>query len=341
MSRPVQEWRFEVGAPHHGDRLDAFLGRHLRWRSRSSIRKSVLAGWLEVRPFKDPQQAPVARLRPGLKLRRGQEVVVRLPSAPVEAGKEAKAWKPVLGPAVFEDDHLLAVCKPPHLNVYPSRRHRGPSLVELVHRRHHELFGAPVYAPALCHRLDRETSGLVVFAKNRSARAALGLQFEERRVTKTYLAVVTGTVEEREGVIDLPLGPATGSRVETKVGVCSPPAGAPAHTRWRRIQRMGGRTLVELSPRTGRRHQLRVHMAAIGHPIVGDKLYLGGDEIFLRSLEGPLTPADRARLGLDRQALHAWRLELTHPGDGDGRLLQLEAPLWPDVVALAGSSAAI
>ncbi len=331
MSLPFQEWRFEVGAPDHGARLDGFLAGKISWRTRSAVQRVISAGRVRVLPFKDPQQAAVGQPRAGLKLRAGQEVVLTLPAPRFEAG---------VGPApplairfVHEDEHLLAVDKPAHLNVYPTRRHRAGSLIERVHERCRELGGAGALPPTLCHRLDRETSGLVLFAKDAGTRAAIGRLFEERRLEKVYLAVVEGEPEGEEGRIELPLGPAAGSRVELRVGVRRDD-GRPAVTAWKLRRRLGGRALVELSPETGRQHQLRAHLAAIGHPIVGDKLYLGGDETFLRSLEGALPEDESDRLGLDRQALHCWRLRFEHPATGVP--LDLEAPLPPDLAELAG-----
>jgi 23S rRNA pseudouridine1911/1915/1917 synthase len=201
-----------------------------------------------------------------------------------------------------------------------------------VHERQRLEEGDSSYPPTLCHRLDRETSGLVLFARNRSARAEISRQFEELAVRKSYLALVEGELDEGEGTIRLPLGRDPRSRVEIKKGVRKDLDGRPAVTAWRVRQRLSGRTLVELHPRTGRQHQLRAHLAAIGHPIVGDKLYHGGDDLFLRSLEGDLSPEDLASLGHDRQALHAWRLGLQHPATGEP--LDLEAPLWPDIAEL-------
>jgi 23S rRNA pseudouridine1911/1915/1917 synthase len=173
---------------------------------------------------------------------------------------------------------------------------------------------------------------LVLFARSRSARAEISRQFEERGVRKAYLALVEGELDGGEGTIRLPLGRDSRSQVEIKKGVREDLGGRPAVTEWRVRQRLSGRTLVELHPRTGRQHQLRAHLAAIGHPIVGDKLYHGGDDLFLRSLEDDLTPEDLASLGHDRQALHAWRLGLRHPATGEE--IDLEAPLWPDIAEL-------
>ncbi len=328
MSLPFQEWRFEVGAPDHGGRLDGFLAERISWRTRSAVQRAISAGRVRVLPFKDPQRAAVGRLRPGLKLRAGQEVVLTLPAPRLEAGTGPA---PLAVSVVFEDDFLLAVDKPPHVSVYPTRRHRAGSLIERVHRRCHERGGRDAPPPTLCHRLDRETSGLVLFAKDAATRAAIGRLFEERRLEKVYLALVEGEPEGEEGRIELPLGPAAGSRVEIRVGARVD--GQPAATSWRVRRRLGGRALLELSPETGRQHQLRAHLAALGHPIVGDKLYLGGDETFLRSLEGGLPEDDRRRLGLDRQALHCWRLRFEHPATAEP--LDLEAPLPADLERLA------
>jgi 23S rRNA pseudouridine1911/1915/1917 synthase len=330
MSLPEHEWRFEVGAPDHDQRLDAYLARRLEWRSRNRIQAAIRAGRVEIRPHKDPQQALVGTLKPGSRLRRGQEVVVRLPAPQAEPGAGARRWQIDQIPLVFEDEHLLAVNKPPHINVYPSRRHRVGSLIELVHEAHRARHGAVDYAPTLCHRLDRETSGLVLFARNRQARAEVSRQFEERRVTKTYLALVRGEIDGDSGHIDLPLGRDGSSAVEIRSTVTG--EGQVASTRWRTARRLPGRTLLELTPETGRQHQLRAHCAAIGHPIIGDKLYLGGDELFLKSLDRPLRNDEITFLGLDRQALHAWKLELRHPATGEP--LELEASLWDDMARL-------
>ncbi len=338
MSLPVHEWRFEVGRPDHGSRLDAFLGERLSWRSRARLRGAIEEGRVEVGAFKDPQRAAIGRVRAGLRLRTGQEVVVRLPAPQAESGAGRRRFEPGDVPVVHEDAWLLAVSKPPMLNVYPSRRHRAGSLIELLHERRRRSTGSvrePERAPpSPCHRLDRETSGLVLFAKGRRARDQLQQQFERRTVRKTYLAVVIGDVAGEAGRIDLPIERDRRSRVEIKARARAGGDGKPALTHWRVRKRLGSRTLVELTPESGRQHQLRVHMAALGHPIVGDKLYLGGDDLFLRSLEGELPPAERLELGHDRQALHAWRLGFVHPGTGES--IELETPLWPDVAALLG-----
>jgi 23S rRNA pseudouridine1911/1915/1917 synthase len=330
MSLPVHEWRFEVGSPDHGNRLDSFLAERLDWRSRNRVQVAIRQSQVEVRPHKDPQQALIGDLKPGLRLRRGQEIVVRLPAPQNEPGAGERRWQPNDIPVIFEDQDLLAINKPPHLNVYPSRRHRAGSLIELVHEAHRLRHGPRDYSPTLCHRLDRETSGLVLFARNRATRAEISRQLEEREVRKTYLALVIGEIDIEEGRIGLPLGRDESSRVEIKSVVTE--NGQQTATCWRVIRHLAGRTLLELTPETGRQHQLRAHCAAIGHPIVGDKLYLGGDDVFLTSLDRPLSEEEIAALGLDRQALHAWKLGFAHPTSGE--TIGLEAPVWPDMEQL-------
>ena len=171
---------------------------------------------------------------------------------------------------------------------------------------------------------------MVLYAKDRETRASVGRQFEERTVEKTYLALVAGAPIADEGVIDLPLGRDLASRVEIKQGPRLGGEGSSACTRWRVRARFdaGDRALLELRPTTGRQHQLRAHLAAIGHPILGDVLYLGGDDLFLASLERPLTSLEIDSLGgAAGLALHAWRLGLRHPATGERIMIEADPSL--------------
>jgi 23S rRNA pseudouridine1911/1915/1917 synthase len=335
LSAPHQEWRFEVGRPDHGARLDGYVAERLEWRSRREVQRAIEVGAIAVLPFKEASGSAIGALRAGLRLRAGQAVVVRLPAAWKQAGQQApSAFRDL--EVLYEDEDLLAVSKPANVNVYPTPRHRSGSLIERVHAREAELRREGRYRPTLCHRLDRETSGLVLFARNRSARAHVSDQFERRSVVKVYLALVAGEVAGEEGRIDLPIGSHPNSPIEIRMSTPRDGSGLPASTLWRVVQRLAGRTLLEVRPLSGRQHQIRVHLASLGHPIVGDKLYLGGDELFLRWLDGELLEGDRQRLGLDRQALHAWRLTLSHPSDG--RTLTLEAPPSGEIAAANAGS---
>lgn len=304
----------------------------MHWRSRSGIKELIAAGAVEVLPFKDPQQAPLGAIRDGLKLRTGQEVILRVPEPGAMATPPAPDTGDVDLDVVFEDDWVVAVNKPPFVSVHPSKGHLTDSLLHRLHERHRRLHPGAAEVPHLCHRLDRETSGVLLAAKNALSRSRLGRQFENRSIRKTYLALVRGEVAAESGVIDLPIGPALTSGVRLKMTVRYDSDGLPALTEWSVARRAPGLTLLECRPRTGRQHQIRVHLAALGHPIVGDKLYQEDEQIFVRNLNDALTDEDRALLRLGRQALHAWRLSFEHPFTG--LPTTVEAPLAADIAEL-------
>jgi 23S rRNA pseudouridine1911/1915/1917 synthase len=214
---------------------------------------------------------------------------------------------------VYEDDDILIVDKPAGLVVHPAPGHSSGTLVNaLLGRGGPEAFGgiAGVRRPGIVHRLDRDTSGLLMVARNDAAQASLMAQLKARRVKKTYLALVQGSVAAATGRIEAPIG--RDPKHRTRMGVV--PDGRQATTGYRLRERFAGWTLLELDLVTGRTHQIRVHLDAIGHPVAGDPLYGTGT-----SRRGPD--------GLERLFLHAWRLELSAPSDG--HLIRAEAPI-PD-----------
>lgn len=227
---------------------------------------------------------------------------------------------------VYEDEAMVAVDKPPGLPMHPTATYHRNTLTFLLRRR----YGEP--APHIAHRLDRETSGLVLCGRTLDDERALKRAFERREVQKTYLAIARGAIAEDEGRIELPLAPVE-QGLHVMMEVRDAGDQSRAVTDWRVVERRGGRTLVALSPHTGRQHQLRVHLAAIGHPIVGDKLY-GPDreEPFLEYIETGMTPELEHRVGHARQALHAHEVVLRHPRTSEP--LTLRAPLAPDLVDL-------
>ena len=222
-------------------------------------------------------------------------------------------------PVVYEDDDLLIVDKPAGLVVHPAPGHPSGTLVNALLGRHGETFGgiAGVRRPGIVHRLDRDTSGLLIVARHDAAQASVMGQLKARRVKKTYLALVQGSVAAAVGRIEAPIGRDPAHR--TRMAVTA--AGRPATTGYRVRERFDGWTLLELDLVTGRTHQIRVHLAAIGHPVAGDPVYGGGT-----SRRGPD--------GLERLFLHAWRLELTSPSSG--RLIRAEAPLPADLESVLG-----
>lgn len=297
-------------------RLDAFLAAHLTWRSRTSIQELVRDGYVLVDPSTPEHPRGSGRAtretRPGRKLRHGSRVVVVIPEelrAPMVATPSSELV------VMYEDEAVVVVDKPANMAVHPSGRHLVDTLIQRVHARYgagFELESAG--APRLCHRLDRETSGLVIVGRNPSAHADVQQQFERREVEKEYLAIVRGVPERDGGVIDYPIGPARASDVGIKMAIQVD--GQECRTSWRVIERRRGVALVACEPFTGRQHQIRVHMAAIGHPVVGDKLYGDDDSYFEKGLEGTLTAADRRALGMDRHALHNHRTAFRSPATG-------------------------
>ena len=310
-------------------RLDAFLCRHLHWRSRTSVQRLIRDGFVQVAMAR-PERAlgqPRPESRSGVRLHHGARVVVRIP----DAERLGPPRDEVPGLVVLhEDDEVLAVDKPPFLPVHPSGRYLTDTLIQRVHARYLTDGEPAARVPVrLCHRLDRETSGIVLCAKGAAPHRRLMRQFERREVEKEYLAIVVGQPDEDSGTIDLPLGPDRHSQVHLRIAVV--PDGLPARTRWRVLERRGGHALVSCRPVTGRQHQIRVHLEAIGHPIVGDKLYGPDEEIFLRGARNELTERDQELLGLPRHALHNHRLVWRSPRSGER--IEVTSPLAEDLSA--------
>jgi 23S rRNA pseudouridine1911/1915/1917 synthase len=229
---------------------------------------------------------------------------------------------------VYEDADLLIVNKPAGLVVHPSAGHDSGTLVNALLGLGGELAPggiAGVQRPGIVHRLDRDTSGLLMVARTDAAQASLQAQLKARRVKKTYLALVLGVVAAAAGRIEAPIGRDPSRR--TRMAVT--PGGRDSTTGYRVRERFNGWTLLELDLVTGRTHQIRVHLEAIGHPVAGDLLYGTGT-----SRRGPDA--------IGRLFLHAWRLELTSPSTG--RLIRAEAPLpteLEDVLAEMRARAAL
>ncbi|MEZ4648505.1 MAG: RluA family pseudouridine synthase [Candidatus Eisenbacteria bacterium] len=297
------------------ERLDRYLSSRFNYRTRTQWVAIIKSGRVQVN---GAVVRPSQMLRPGVRIDYEPEPIAE-PSVSFEIG------------LLHEDDSLLAVDKPGDLPVHPSGRYfRNTLLSHLLEER-----GQTLDRPGLrvVHRLDRETSGAIVFGKTREVAGALGQQFENRTAKKQYLLVVHGSPQEDAFEVDGALGPRKASRIRKAVGVVPPNEGKPARTEFEVLARGESHALLLARPLTGRLHQIRVHVQHAGHPIVGDKMYGLDEGIFLRFISGEeLGPDDRERLVHPRQALHAFRLSLTHPETEAA--LNLHAPLPNDLAAL-------
>jgi 23S rRNA pseudouridine1911/1915/1917 synthase len=296
-----------------GERLDRYLARALPDLSRSQVQRLIRDGLVAL-----GEEMP----KPGTPVSPGMKVVVRIPPSP--SGKVLPQSIPL--DVVYEDDDLLVVNKPAGMVVHPGHGHSQGTLVNAILGRYPDLAVGDSGRPGIVHRLDRDTSGLVVVAKTEHALEHLRRQFKSRNVQKTYLTLVHGQPPAPEGIIEAPVG--RDPRQRQRMAVIAD--GRPARTRYEMWEDLGDYSLLSVSPETGRTHQIRVHLAWLGVPIAGDLVY---------SHEGGARRA-KSDIGLERQFLHAWRLSFERPG-GKGTV-SLEAPLPVDLqqaIDSLGSSA--
>jgi len=275
-----ETFRHRVPSSSSSDRLDRYLSRAVPGLSRSKVQKIILAGKVRVngRPLR----------RPSYQIGAGDELSLEIPPPETSELKPQKIPLNIL----HEDEWLLVLDKPAGLVVHPGAGHSEGTLVNalLAHGPKLSRMGGAV-KPGLVHRLDKDTSGLMVVAKDDATHWDLSRQFAGRSVLRVYQAVVRGQVQRTEGTIDAPIGRHPVQRKKMTVRYDSE---RDAITKYKVLKRFKNATLIELYPQTGRTHQLRVHLASIGHPILGDTEY---------GVAG----------GFSRQALHAHRLGFRHP----------------------------
>jgi 23S rRNA pseudouridine1911/1915/1917 synthase len=286
-------------------------------RSRSALGRLIRDGAATV----DGRQG-----RPGQALKAGQRVELVLPApAPVELVPEDIPFG-----LPYEDEHVAVVDKPAGLVVHPAAGHATGTLVHALLHRLEGLAGVgDRLRPGIVHRLDKDTSGLMVVAKTDAAHARLAADLAARRVRREYRAIVWGRLDAPEGEVDAPIG--RDPRHRKRMAVLEA-GGRPAVTRYSRMDTLPGFDYIRLDLQTGRTHQIRVHLAHLGHPLLGDPLY-GGRRGRLRGGSRPEIERCRELLALiDRQALHAFRLGFAHPATGEE--MQFESPLPPDMTAV-------
>lgn len=291
-----------------GERLDRALARALPEYSRTRLQEWIRAGQVRV---------DGAIARPRALLAEGQSVVLEATLEPViEDAPERIALD-----VVHEDAALLVVNKPPGLVVHPGAGNRRGTLVNALLHHAPELSHLP--RAGLVHRLDKDTSGLLVVARTTAAHAALVAALERREIHREYLALVRGEIVAGTR-IDAPIGRHPSARTRMAVTV----RGRPAVTHTRVVERIAGYTLLAVKLETGRTHQIRVHLGHTGTPIVGDGTY-GGRQVLTAGLSPAATEAVRT---FPRQVLHATRLGFIHPASGEE--MTFEAPLPPDISEL-------
>lgn len=314
MSSGKQHLSFVVRRLPLHPRLDTYLATRIKTRSRTYFQKLIQQGRVQV------NDQPAKRHHE-VKLDDRIDVVLDLEPRPSRVQPEEKPLD-----ILYEDDTLIVIHKAAGQVVHPAKGHWHGTLISAVlhHCRSDEAVGGPSFAKVV-HRIDRDTSGVLLFAKNPATHPAIALQFERRQARKTYLAIVEGTMRSSEGTIDLPLGPHMFQRFKVTVRA---DAGRPSVTEYEALERFDGFTFLKLSPRTGRGHQIRVHLAAMGHPVLCDRVYGKREALYRADLENdPLATGGEALLA--RQALHAHTLAIRHPVSG--QWMEFTAPLPKDM----------
>jgi 23S rRNA pseudouridine1911/1915/1917 synthase len=294
----MKQYEFKVDSDSSRERLDVFLSRQQTEISRSRLKKLIVEGKVTVNGSVRPA---------GYKIRPGDQITVQIPAlVTLDTSPE-----PIPLNIVFEDEYLIALDKPAGMVVHPGPGHSTGTLVNALLHHCADLSGiGGVERPGIVHRLDKDTSGLVMVAKTELTHKNLSKQFKEREIYKEYLAIVKGHVKKDKDSIHATIGRHKIHRKKMDIRATN---GREAYTEYQVIHRSKSWSYLRLLPKTGRTHQIRVHLASIHHPVIGDNLYGGKSTIH----------------NMGRQALHAHRLELKHPVTGSQ--LSFYAPLPPDM----------
>jgi 23S rRNA pseudouridine1911/1915/1917 synthase len=289
----------EVSVLHNGSRFDHFLVQHVSGSSRSLLNQAIRRGLIRVNG---------AEKKSSYKLKTGEKITGSLyvPAAPTLKPQN------ISFPVLYEDSDLLIISKPPGLVVHPAHGNPDGTLVNGLLYYCQEIAGiGDEVRPGIVHRLDKDTSGIMVVAKTVQSHRILSDEFKARTVDKEYLALVRGILKEKTGRIVANIDRHPINR--KKMAVCEEGRGRYAVSNWQVLEEYAGPwSLIRVKIETGRTHQIRVHMTSLGHPVAGDKLYGRG----------------RDAMQFSRQMLHAHRLQLPHPVTGE--IVSFTAPLWDD-----------
>ena len=297
-------FEFAVPKEREGQRLDHFLVAMLPDLSRSRISNLIRAGFILV---SGTSSKAASRLKNGDIIR-----VTLPPPEPLEIKPEKVDFS-----ILYEDEHLLIIAKPPGIVVHPGCGHKEGTLVHGLLAHCENLSGiSGVERPGIVHRLDKDTSGVMVIAKNDRSHHGLVELFKSRQVKKVYHAIIVGRPEIRKGCVSQLIGRHRSNR--RKMAVLEH-GGRDAVTCWTVLEELPyNMTYIEVRPETGRTHQIRVHMAFLGHPVAGDELY-GGKQL----------KAPKEKVTVKRQCLHAYSLSFQHPVTDEP--MEYVSPVWPDM----------
>jgi 23S rRNA pseudouridine1911/1915/1917 synthase len=289
-----------------GQRIDVYLSSRTSL-SRSSVQELISSGAVAVNG---------TAVKPSYRVRMEDRIQVIFP----ERETTTLVAEPLPIEVIYRDEDLIVVNKPPGMVMYPAAGHSGGTLMNAIARHTDRLatVGAPV-RPGVVHRIDKDTSGLVVVALSDEAYYGLVSQFKERTIERRYIALVYGSMKEDRGEIELKIGRSTLHRKKMSTRV---KRGKPARTAWRVLERYSMATMIAAKLATGRTHQIRVHFSALGHPVLGDRDY--GKKTSLR--------LNNMVLKIPRQMLHAERLGFSHPVTG--KWLEFRVPLPEDMMEI-------
>ncbi|MBI3741848.1 MAG: RluA family pseudouridine synthase [Chloroflexi bacterium] len=295
MEKQIEHIVIESGA-----RLDLYLAQHLSKLSRAAIQRLIADGFVLV------DEKP---RKPSYRVQSGEKIFVRVP--PPEQTTLCAEKIPL--DILYEDDDVIVINKSAGMVVHPAAGYASGTLANaiLAHAPHISVGGAE--RPGIVHRLDRDTSGVMLIAKNDAAMRALQTQFKNQSIHKTYLALVHGSIKPPQGKIDAPIGRDRKNR--QRMAIVTRGKARNAITVYRTLATLADYSLVQAEPQTGRTHQIRVHLEFLGFPVVGDAMY----------------GRKKNSLGMARQFLHAWKIEFALPRDG--RVVSFIAPLAEDLRA--------
>jgi len=309
----MRVYDIEVGRTPKIQRLDAYLSARFPDYSRTFITKLIKDDKVKV----DGES-----VKPAYTPATGDKIVAQVPAL-VEETVEPEDIELEIA---YEDEWILVINKPSDMVVHPSRGHQSGTLVNAAafYCKNLSDYGGAL-RPGIVHRLDRDTTGAIIMVKDDSVHEAIAQQFEARTVEKEYLAVCEGTVELDADLIDAPIG--KHNRAKEKMAVRHD-LGKPAQTVYKVAERIGNYSVVRCFPRSGRTHQIRVHMKHIGHPLVGDAQYGSGKAIFKSDFTGEEHKPLEQPL-IERQALHARKIKIFHPAKE--QFMEFETPVPNDI----------